>query len=150
MAQLEDRRVVPHSAERMFGLVADVERYPEFLPWCAALRVLARHATAAGESLEAEMLIAYRGLRERFTSRVMLRPQSHEIDVEYLDGPFSHLANAWRFEAVGPHACRVHFRIDYAFRSRMLGSIAGRVMGPVFERMADAFQTRADTLYGES
>lgn len=149
MPQIEDRRVVPHSAERMYGLVADVERYPDFLPWCAALRVLSRRATDDRECLDAEMMIAYRGLHERFTSRVTLHPQAHEIEVEYLDGPFLNLANQWRFEALGPLACRVHFRLEYAFRSRVLATLAGRVMGPVFERMADAFQARADTLYAE-
>ncbi|MBI1239543.1 MAG: type II toxin-antitoxin system RatA family toxin [Alphaproteobacteria bacterium] len=149
MPQIEDRRVVPHSAERMYGLVADVERYPDFLPWCAALRVLSRRPGDDGETLDAEMMIAYRGLHERFTSRVTLRPQAHEIQVEYLDGPFLNLANQWRFEPLGPLACRVHFRLEYAFRSRVLGTLAGRVMGPVFERMADAFQARADALYAE-
>lgn len=132
----------------MFGLVADIRRYPEFLPWCAASRVTSEETRAGKPVLIAEMLASYRGFEERFVSEVTLDAPAHHIAVAYRDGPFAHLANTWRFEPLGPDICRVHFEIDFAFKSRVLATVAGLVFGRVVTRMADAFEARARALYG--
>jgi coenzyme Q-binding protein COQ10 len=143
-------RRVGHSAEKMFDLVADVERYPEFVPLCRSLRVKRRTTDEAGvEILVADMSVGYLAIRERFTSRVTLDRPGMKILVEYVDGPFSHLQNVWTFadesEAVGS---RVEFFIDYEFRNRALGALMGSMFDVAFRKFADAFEKRADKVYG--
>lgn len=126
----------------MFGIVADVERYPEFVPWCAGLRVLRREAAPFGEVMWAETLVGYRTLRERYTSRVEVDSRESRIDVTQTEGPFRKLENHWRF-APATGGTRVDFSILFEFKSRMLGRIAGAALGLVMSRMTDAFEKRA-------
>jgi coenzyme Q-binding protein COQ10 len=137
-----------HSAARMFDLVADVERYPEFVPMCERLVVRRRTTGVNGsEVLLADMSIGYKMIRESFTSRVALDRAGLKILVEYVDGPFSHLENRWTFapDAAGSN---VTFDIDYAFRSRMFQMLAGAVFDTVVRKMVEAFEKRADQVYG--
>jgi coenzyme Q-binding protein COQ10 len=133
----------------MFDLVADIERYPEFVPLCADMRVRSRTRREDGRTvLVAVMTIAYKLVRQSFTSRATLDRDNLGIFVEYLDGPFSHLQNRWAFHPQGEHACDVEFFIDYEFRSRAFALLAGAVFDQVFRRMAAAFEARADRIYG--
>jgi coenzyme Q-binding protein COQ10 len=134
----------------MFALVADVERYPEFVPLCEGLKVRQRERTAECEVIVADMTVAYKFIRERFTSRVELRPGTQTILVNYLDGPFQHLENRWVFEPVRNAACRVHFYLDYEFRSRTLQMLMGAVFDRAFRKFAGAFEARADLIYAAS
>jgi coenzyme Q-binding protein COQ10 len=127
----------------MFALVADVERYPEFLPWCAATRVTSR----AENTFTADVLAAFGALRERFTSRVMLDPAGRMITIDYLEGPFKHLHNTWRFTA-REGGCDVVFEIDFAFKSRALEALIAGVFVRAIEKMTAAFDERARALYG--
>jgi coenzyme Q-binding protein COQ10 len=147
MPRFATTRRVRHSAARMFALVADVERYPEFVPMCERLAVRRRSGDPAGtEVLLADMAIGYKLIRETFTTRVTLDRPALRILVEYVDGPFSHLENVWSFrDADG--GSEVSFEIDYAFRSRAFQLLAGAVFETVFRRMAEAFEQRADTVY---
>lgn len=138
-----------HSAEEMFDLVADVERYPEFVPLCRALKVREREAAKDGiEIVVADMTVAYKFVRERFKSRVTLDRPHLKILVEYLEGPFSHLENRWTFRPDGEQSCAVEFFIDYEFRSRTLGLLMGSMFEVAFRRFAAAFERRADHIYG--
>ena len=141
-------RPVRHSPAQMFDLVADVERYPDFLPLCESLRVLRRSGDPAQvETLVAEMGVGYKAIRERFTTRVTLDRPRLEILVEYVDGPFRHLENRWTFAEAG-RGCLVEFFITYEFRSRALGLLMGAVFDQAFRRFADAFEARANVVYG--
>ena len=149
MPQFSTRRMVHHNAGEMFALVADVERYPEFVPLCRALRVIRRIEEPEGvDIIVAEMTIAYKFVRERFTSKVTLDHSNLQILVEYLDGPFSHMENRWEFEPRGDHACEIAFSISYEFRSRALGLMMGAMFDTAFRRFAAAFEKRADQVYG--
>jgi coenzyme Q-binding protein COQ10 len=149
MPTFTTKRRVRHSAEHMFDLVADVERYPEFVPLCRDLRVRQRNAQGEGaEVLIADMTVAYKLVRERFRSRVTLDRPKLQILVEYLEGPFSHLENRWTFRPAGPNACEVEFYINYEFRSRTLGLLMGAMFDAAFRRFAAAFERRADEVYG--
>ena len=133
----------------MFDLVADVEHYPEFVPLCRELKVRRRNAGEGGtETLVADMTVAYKLIRETFTSRVTLDPTRLAILVEYLDGPFSRLDNRWRFRALADGGCEVEFFISYEFRSRTLGMLMGAVFEAAFRKFAEAFERRADFIYG--
>lgn len=138
---------VSHRAEQMFALVADVERYPEFLPYCVALRVLSREREASCDTLTAEMIVAYGAFRERFRSRVRLDRAGLMIEATYLDGPFRKLRNLWRFQGVG-EGSEVDFTIEFELRSFFLQAAAATVFDGAFGRMSDAFITRADEIYG--
>jgi coenzyme Q-binding protein COQ10 len=143
----EMTRRVPFTAEQMFAVVADVERYPEFLPLCEGLKVRSREDVADGSVLIATMSVGYRTISESFTSRVTLRPERNEIEVAYLDGPFTHLDNRWRFSDV-PGGSDIHFFIDYAFASRMLAVLMGAVFDKAVRRYTEAFEERARVIYG--
>lgn len=145
MSSHTETRILPYPAELMFDVVADVERYPEFLPWCTGLRVLSRAKEGENDILIAEMLVGYRALRERYTSRVVLDRKNLSIDVAQTKGPFARLGNHWRFvpKATG---CEVTFRIDFEFKNRMLNMVAGQAFEHVLFKMADAFETRAKAL----
>jgi coenzyme Q-binding protein COQ10 len=143
MPQHAERRLLPYSAEQVFDLVADVERYPEFLPWCLAARVKRREDNVVW----AELVIGFKMVRERYTSRIALeRPR--RLDVGYEQGPFRHLANHWSFEPAPGGGCHVDFFIDFEFSSRL----SNRIIGPLFDeasrRMIAAFEARARRLYG--
>ncbi|AMN53421.1 MULTISPECIES: type II toxin-antitoxin system RatA family toxin [Stappiaceae] len=140
---------VNHKADEMFRLVADVERYPEFVPLCQDLHVRGRKELDGGRTvLVADMTVAYKLFKETFTSRVELRPQDRTILVEYLDGPFKHLENKWTFEDAGEGSCNVGFYISYEFRSRTLGSLMGVMFEKAFRKFSSAFEARADQVYG--
>ena len=137
-----EKRVLPYTPEQMFALVADVERYPEFLPWCVGARIRERGPTL----IVADLIIGFRLIRERFTSRVALSPPSG-IDVAYTDGPFRYLNNHWGFDPV-PGGCRVDFFVDFEFKSRLLQKMIEMLFGEAVRRMVAAFETRAKQLYG--
>jgi coenzyme Q-binding protein COQ10 len=148
MPQHCNKRRVPHAATQMFDLVADVERYPEFVPLCRALKVRKRTSEPNGvEVLVADMTAAYKLISERFTSRVTLDRPNLQILVEYLDGPFSRLENRWTFRPAGEGNCEVEFFISYEFKSRMLALLMGSMFDLAFRRFAVAFEQRADLVY---
>jgi coenzyme Q-binding protein COQ10 len=149
MPKFTTTRRVRHPAADMFDLVADVERYPQFVPLCRALKVRRRIEEPEGvEILVADMTVAYQLVRESFVSRVTLDRPNLQILVEYLEGPFSHLENRWTFHPTGERACEVEFFISYEFRSRMLGMLLGSMFDLAFRRFAAAFEARADKIYG--
>jgi coenzyme Q-binding protein COQ10 len=149
MPEFSTTRRVRHSAADMFDLVADVERYPEFVPLCSRLRIKSRSEKSEGiEVIVADMTVAFKLLRETFKSRVTLDRPSLQILVEYLEGPFSKMENRWEFHAAGEKLCDVKFFITYEFRSRMLGMLMGAMFDAAFRRFADAFERRADVIYG--
>jgi coenzyme Q-binding protein COQ10 len=138
-----EQRTLPYTPEQLFDLVADVERYPEFLPWCLGARVRRRE----GNLVVADLLIGFKMFRERFTSRVVLdRPQ--RIDVSYEEGPFRYLNNHWIFEALPDGRCRIDFFVDFEFRSAILQKIIGVLFNEAVRRMVSAFEGRARQLYG--
>jgi len=149
MPQFRTKRRVQHAAGEMFDLVADMDSYPAFVPLCHSMRV--RRRTLDGEGIEtvvAEMTVAYKMLRETFTTRVTLDKPNLAIRVEYLDGPFSHLDNRWTFRPTSETACEVEFFIAYEFKSRVLGMLMGAMFEAAFRRFAEAFERRADAVYG--
>jgi len=139
---------MPYSAEQMFGLIADIEAYPEFLPWCSAARIRKRTPKGNAEVVAADLVISFKVFRERFGSRVELRPEAHEIDVSYLDGPFKYLVNTWKFTPLDDGRCEVDFHVDFEFRSRTLQLVIGAVFGEAMQRIVRAFEARAKALYG--
>jgi coenzyme Q-binding protein COQ10 len=152
LPSFRDDRRVRHQAEQMFALVADVERYPEFVPLCKALKVRSRRNDDGGrETLIAGMTVGYKLIRETFTSRVALDKPRLKVAVEYIDGPFSHLENIWTFtnEPEG-EGSRVGFFIDYEFKSRTLGALMGSMFDVAFRKFARAFEERADAVYGRT
>ncbi len=146
-----ETRLLPYSAEQIYALVADVGSYPEFLPWCAAARVISTTPLPDGEGevMEADLVISFKVYRERFGSRVTLRPAERRIDVEYLRGPFKYLKNHWRFEPQGPESCEVDFFVDFEFRSALLQKLIGLVFHEAMLRIVRAFEKRAEALYGK-
>ena len=139
-----EKRAVPYSAEQMFDLVADVLRYPEFLPWCLAARIRERH----GDVLIADLVIGFKMIRERFTSRVLLDRPAMTINVTYADGPFKYMANHWRFEAKSGGGCLIDFYVDFEFKSALLQKLIGVLFNEAVRRMVAAFEARARQLYG--
>ncbi|MEW9808095.1 type II toxin-antitoxin system RatA family toxin [Mesorhizobium sp. ZMM04-5] len=150
MPQFETIKHVAHPPEEMFALVADVEKYPEFLPLCEALTVRSRKERDGRTVLVADMTVGYKAIRETFTSQVHLKPDENAIDVKYLDGPFRYLSNIWRFDATAAGGTDIHFFIDYEFKSRILGAMMGAMFDRAFRMFADAFEKRADAIYGKS
>ena len=150
MPSFREERPVRHRAEQMFDLVADVGRYPEFVPLCKALKVRSRKVDDDGrETLVAGMTVGYKLIRETFTSRVMLDKPRLKVRVEYIDGPFSHLENIWTFrDEPDREGSRVGFFIDYEFKSRTLGVLMGSMFDVAFRKFARAFEERADAVYG--
>lgn len=147
MPQFETRRPVKHSPEQMFNLVADVEKYPEFLPLCDGLTIRSRKERDTKTLLVADMTVGYKAFRETFTTQVLLKPDENAIDVKYLDGPFKYLDNRWRFEPTENGGCSVYFFIDYEFKSRILGAVMGTMFDRAFRMFAEAFEARADKIY---
>ncbi|MEQ1717508.1 MAG: SRPBCC family protein, partial [Hyphomicrobium sp.] len=148
MPTFATKRPVPFTAAQMYALVADVERYPEFLPMCTGLRVTSRAPSASGEELIATMSVGYKSIRETFTTRVDLQPGLPGVDVAYLNGPFSHLDNRWRFINTPGGGSEIDFYINYAFRSALLGALVGSVFEQAFRKFAVAFEERARAVYG--
>lgn len=154
MPEFSTKRRVKHAATDMFDLVADVEQYPKFVPLCEAMRVRSRTEKDQTAVIVAEMTVAYKMIRQTFTSRVTLDPPKLQIVVEYLDGPFSRMQNRWTFvpkgEAPADRLCDVEFFIEYEFKSRTFAMLMGAMFDTAFRRFAAAFEKRADYVYGKS
>ncbi|MFZ0356368.1 MAG: type II toxin-antitoxin system RatA family toxin [Pseudolabrys sp.] len=148
MPQFSTKHRVRHAATKMFELVADVEKYPQFVPLCSALAVKSRTEKNGTSILVADMTVAYKIVRETFTSRVTLDRPNLKILVEYLSGPFKRMQNRWTFHPIGEEACDVEFFINYEFRSRALAVLMGAMFDAAFRRFATAFEQRADEIYG--
>ena len=142
-----ETRKLPYSANQMYDLVADVARYPEFLPWCAAARIRSRVPAGDHEAMEADLVISFKVFRERFGSRVTLWPEDKRIDTEYLDGPFRYMKSNWAFRDV-EDGCEVAFFVDFEFRNALLQKIIGVVFNEAMQRIVRAFEARARDLYG--
>ena len=139
-----EKRILPHTREQLFDLVSDIEKYPEFLPWCIATRV--RQQTE--DTSISDMVIGFKMFREKFTTKVVLR-RPGRIDVSYFEGPFKYLNNHWIFEPHGNGACLIDFYVDFEFRSKILQATIGAVFNEAVRRMISAFEKRADKLYGK-
>ena len=151
MPQFSTKRRVRHAATDMFDLVADVDKYPQFVPFCRSMRVKKRGEDARGRpTIVCEMTVAYKLIHETFTTLVTLDRDELQVIVDYLSGPFRRLENRWRFKSVGDRACEVEFYLMYEFQSRTLGMIMGAMFEAVFRRFADAFERRADQIYGRA
>lgn len=148
MAAHEHVRDVPYAPDDMFSLVAAIDRYPEFLPWCSGARIRRREMENGKEVLVADLIVSYKVFREQFTSRVTLDREAWTIDVGYVQGPFSYLHNNWRFEPLPDGSTRIHFCIDFEFKSATLQKMIGAVFSRAFGRMMEAFIDRADEQYG--
>ncbi len=133
----------------MYDLVADVEKYPEFLPLCRSLNVRSKKQREGRVMVIADMTVAYKFIQESFTSQVILDPEKLAIDVKYLDGPFRYLHNHWRFSELDEHRCEVSFDLDYELRSRSLQMVMGSVFDLAFSKFTTAFEKRADDIYGK-
>ncbi|MFA7431586.1 MAG: type II toxin-antitoxin system RatA family toxin [Rhodospirillaceae bacterium] len=139
-----EKRALPYSPEEMFRLVAEVDRYPEFLPWCLGARIRKRD----GDVFWADLVIGFKMVRERFTSRVELNAPGRRIDVSYSEGPFKYLNNHWIFDSDGNGGTVIDFYVDFEFRNRVLQKIMGALFGEAVARMVAAFEKRAHDLYG--
>jgi coenzyme Q-binding protein COQ10 len=140
-----EQRVLPYSQDQLFDLVADVERYPEFLPWCVGARI--RKQLPDG-TMEADLVIGFKMFRERFASIVKPDRANYRIDVSYVDGPFRYLNNHWKFIAEGENRTRVDFFVDFEFKSALLQKVIGVLFNEAVRRMVAAFETRAKQLHG--
>lgn len=143
-----ETRRLPYSARQMYDLVADVPRYPEFLPWNAAARIRSRTPLEGGrEVMEADLVISFKVFRERFGSRVVLDPAAMTVDTEYLDGPFKYMKSTWSFRDHPEGGCEVTFFVDFEFRNAILQKVIGVVFNEAMQRIVRAFETRAKALY---
>lgn len=141
-----ETRILPYSAQQMYDLVADVGRYPEFLPWCSAARVKSVTPQGDTEIMTADLVISFKVFRERFTSRVVLNQGARSIDTEYIDGPFRYMKSTWKFKDVDG-GCEVSFFVDFAFRNMILQRLIGVVFNEAMHRIVRAFEERAAELY---
>lgn len=149
MPSFRTQRIVRYSPRQMFDLVADVERYPEFLPLCESLTVRSRETIPHDvERIVCRLVAGFGMIRESFTTEVCLKPAQNRIDVRYLEGPFRKLDNIWEFRDNGA-GCAVQFFIDYEFRSLPLQMLMGGMFDRAFRKFAQAFEERAETVYGE-
>ncbi len=140
-----EQKTIPYSAQQMYDLVADVAQYKEFLPWCAGSRISKRESDTV---FYADLVVGYKLIRERFSSKVILEAEAHHIYIEYLRGPLKHLKNHWRFTDAGGGACVVDFSVEFEFKNPMLQGLAKMFFRDVIGRMVDAFEARARDIYG--
>ena len=147
MPRHSEAKRLPYTAQQMYDLVADVARYPEFLPWTAAARIRSRKPVEGGEVMEADLVISFKVFRERFGSRVTLLPGDMRILTEYIDGPFKHLKSVWDFRDLPEGGCEVAFEVDFEFKNAILAGIIGLVFNEAMSRVVRAFEARADKLY---
>lgn len=140
-----ESKILPHRPDQMFDLVADVGRYPEFLPWCVGARIRSKTDTL----LVADLITGFKGIRESFTSRVALDREAMTIEVTYQDGPFKHLNNNWKFESAEAGKCALDFYVDFEFKSRVLQKLIEVLFSEAVRRMVRAFELRAVHLYGD-
>lgn len=151
MPRISTKMIVAHKPDQMFDLVADVEKYPEFVPMCEALIIRQKREKDDKVLLLADMTAGYKLIRETFTSQVLLDRNQGIIDVKYIDGPFKHLENRWTFSPQeSGEGCDVDFYMDYEFKNRMLTILVGSVFDMAFQKMTSAFEKRADEIYGKS
>ena len=143
-----ETRLLPYSAAQMYDLVADVAQYPQFIPWIMGARVRSVTPVEGGEVMLADLVVGFKMFRERFGSRVTLRPELSEIDTEYIDGPFKHLISHWRFRDAPEGGCEVSFDVDFEFKSKLLQGAAGLFFHEAMMRIVQAFEDRAHVLYG--
>ena len=139
-----EKRVLPHSATQMFDLVADVERYPEFLPWCVGARIRKRE----GDVFFADLVIGFKMIRERYTSKVVLDRQGLRIDVTYTEGPFQYLNNHWVFLPNENGGTTIDFFVDFEFKSKILQKVIGTLFNEAVRLMVHSFEKRAGQLHG--
>lgn len=139
-----ETRHLPYTPDQLYDLVARVDRYPQFLPWCKAARITKRE----GDTFYADLVIAFKVFRERFSSKVDLLPAERKIHVQYIDGPFRYLNNHWHFQPAEDGGCMVEFYVDFEFRSKVLQKLIGLLFNEAVHRMVAAFETRARELYG--
>ena len=142
-----EQKILPFRPTEIFELVADVAKYPEFLPWCTGARVRERQPTSTGETMVADLMIGFKMVRERFTSRVTLDRPDLRVDVEYLQGPFKHLKNHWTFSATPNGQCQIDFHLEFEFSSVMLQKLIGVLFHEAVRRMVAAFEARAYQIY---
>ena len=145
MPGIRETRQLPYSAAQMFDLVADVARYPEFLPWVVPTRV----RSDSEDEMIADMLVGFKALREKFASRVR-KQRPGRIEVTYIDGPLRDLDNLWLFRELGPDACEIDFSVEFTFRNALFERLAGQYFDKAFRKMVTAFEARAAELYGSS
>jgi coenzyme Q-binding protein COQ10 len=145
MPRHTETRHLPYSPEQLFDLVADVQKYPEFLPWVAAVRI----RSASDSEIVADLVVGFSAFKERFTSRVTL-DKPRRIHVDYIEGPLKYLRNEWRFDPAPDGGTKLFFSVDFAFRSRLFQTLAGEMFDRALRRMTDAFERRAAALYGIS
>ena len=148
MPSHREKRKLPYSADQMYALVADVAKYPEFLPWCSAARIRSRVEDGSAEVMLADLVISFKVFRERFGSKVTLWADDMKIDTEYLDGPFKFLKSTWKFRALGERECEVEFFVDFEFKNRILQGAAGLFFNEAMHRVVRAFEERANALHG--
>ena len=143
-----ETRLLPNSAEQMYALVADVAKYPQFLPWCAAARIRSLTPVEGGRvEMLADLVISFKVFRERFGSRVVLDETARHIDTEYLDGPFKYMKSTWDFAPVEGGGCEVRFFVDFEFKNAILQGVIGLVFNEAMQRIVRAFEQRAEALY---
>jgi len=148
MTTHSETREMPYSAQQMYDLIANIEEYPEFLPWCAAVRRRSSKVADGRETVDADMIVSFKVFREKFGSRVVLNPDENKIDVSYIDGPFKYLTNNWSFRPISEHSCEVDFFVDFEFKSRTLQALIGVVFHQAMQQVVRAFERRAEVLYG--
>ena len=141
-----ETKILRHSAQQMYDLVADVAAYPEFLPWCAAARIKSVTPDGVSQIMEADLVISFKVFRERFGSRVILHSNQLFIDTEYLDGPFKHMKSTWKFESLN-EGCAATFFVDFEFKNAILQGVIGLVFNEAMQRIVLAFEARAESLY---
>ncbi len=150
MPAYEEQRSLPYTPEQLFDLVSDIEKYPEFLPWCSAARIISRD----GEEIIADLIISFKIWREKFTSRVKLTPPSKneigKVEVELVEGPFTHLINRWEFYPEKSGQTLISFFVDFKFKSALLEKMIGMMFEFAVKEMGEAFEKRAHSVYGNS
>ncbi len=144
MPRVEKTALVMHSAEQMYGLVNDIDRYQDFLPWCESSRVLSRE----GDQMCGEMVIARAGIRQAFTTCNTLAPH-RSVHLYLKEGPFSHLQGEWAFTPLREDACKVSLTLEFAFSGKLINAAFGAIFAQIADNMVDAFCKRADALYGD-
>lgn len=149
MPSHHETRALPHSADEMYALVADMERYPEFLPWCGAARIRDRHPDdGKRQVMDVDIVASFKVFRERFGTRVVLDPEARVIDSRLLDGPFRQLHSRWAFRALADGGCEVDYRVEFEFRNAVLRRVMNTVFAEAQARIMKAFERRAADLYG--
>lgn len=140
---------MPYPADQLFDLVADVESYPKFLPWCTQARVISREARGEIIVMLADMTISFKVHRETFRSEVTLDHEKRTIGTRYINGPFKRMISEWRFEPAGESATNVNFYIDFEFKNRALQMLIGLLFEEAVRRIVSAFETRAQALHNK-